>query len=111
MSDSNVQAHQERGDPMSAIFSDIVTHAEELSRTRCPYRDRHDLCTALFLCRCQIPVADSDELSCGHDGTVDYRTAWESTPRTVEWTGKKIVRTRRDARERRRGRTREDRDR
>ncbi len=113
MSDSDKQDCQKRLDRLSAIFSDIVIHAEELSRTRCPYRDRHDLCTALFRCRNQVPVAggDLEELYCGHDGASDYRSAWESTPRTVERNPEKTARARREARERRRRRTRGDRDR
>ena len=112
MSDSEKQAYQERLDRMAAIFSDIVSHAEESSLTRCPYRDRHDLCTALFRCRNQLPVAgDSNEFSCGHDGTFDYRSAWESNPRAYERTRKKIVRIKRDAAERRRRRSGEDRNR
>ena len=110
MSDSEKQAFQERLDRMAAIFSDIVSHAEESSRTRCPYRDRHDLCTAQFRCRNQAPVADcdSDELVCTHDGTFDYRTAWESNPRAYERTREKIVRIKRDAAERRGRRSGED---
>ena len=106
MSDSNMDAFQERLDRMSAIFSDIVSHAEEQSLTRCPYRNRFDLCTALFRCRNQLPVADGDpeDLACGHDGTFDYRTAWESNPRAVQKTRERIVRIKRDAERRRRGR-------
>ena len=110
MSDSEKQAYQERLDRMAAIFSDIVSHAEESSKTRCPYRDRHDLCTALFRCRNQARVADSDseELACTHDGTFDYRSAWESNPRAYERTREKIVRIKRDAAKRRRRRSEED---
>ena len=45
---SDKQDSQKRLDRLSAIYSDIVIHAEELLRTRCPYRDRHDLCAALY---------------------------------------------------------------
>ena len=112
MSD-DMKAYQERLDRLSAIFSDIVAHAEVSSLTRCPYRNRHDLCTALFRCRNQRPTADSDsdELTCGHDGVFDYRSAWESNPRAVERTREKIVRIRRDADKRRKGRPGEDLDR
>jgi len=107
MSDGDEQVHPERQDRLSAIFSDIVIHAEELGRTRCPYRDRHDLCTAIFRCGHQAPIGDGDsgELACGHDMASDYRRAWESTPRSLEQTPKKRGRTRRW-----RARTREDRD-
>ncbi len=106
MSDSDLEAYRERLDRMAAIFTDIVSHAEESMVNRCPYRDRHDLCTALFRCRNQLPVADaeSDDLACGHDGTFDYRSAWESNPRAVKRTRERIVRIRRDAEQRRRDR-------
>jgi hypothetical protein len=106
MSDPDKQAFQERLDRMAAIFSGIVAHAEEQSLTRCPYRNRFDLCTALFRCRNQLPVADGDpdDLACGHDGKFDYRTAWESNPRAVKKTRERIVRIRRDAERRRRDR-------
>lgn len=106
MSDSDQQAFQERLDRMAAIFSDIVSHAEESILTRCPYRNRFDLCTALFRCRNQLPVPDGDpdDLECGHDGKFDYRSAWESNPRAVRRTKERIVRIKRDAEQRRRGR-------
>lgn len=101
-----MQAFQERLDRMAAIFSDIVSQAEESILTRCPYRNRFDLCTALFRCRNQQPAPDGDpdDLSCGHDGRFDYRSAWESNPRAVELTKQRIVRIKRDAERRRRGR-------
>lgn len=109
MSDSDMQAFQERLDRMAAIFSDIVSHAEESSLTRCPYRNRFDLCTALFRCSNQMPVEDGDpdDLACGHDGTFDYRTAWESHPRAMKRTQEKISRIKRDAARRRRSRRQE----
>ncbi len=95
-------AFQERLDRLAAIFTDIVAHAEVSSRTRCPYRDRHDLCTALFRCRNQIAQADDEEtLACGHDGTFDYRTAWEAHPRSEVRAREKIVAIKREAEARR----------
>ena len=91
MADQDQQAFQERLDRIGRIFAGIVNHAEVSSRTRCPYRDRHDLCTALFRCRNQIQAAGGpDLLTCGHDGTFDYRTAWESHPRARERASAKI---------------------
>ncbi len=103
MSDPDQQAFGERLERMAAIFSDIVAHAEESILTRCPYRDRFDLCTALFRCRNQLPTDDGDpeDLACGHDGKFDYRSAWESNPRAVKRTRERIVRIKRDARRRR----------
>lgn len=103
MSDPDQEAFAERLERMAAIFSDIVAHAEESILTRCPYRDRFDLCTALFRCRNQLPTdkGDPEDLACGHDGKFDYRSAWESNPRAVERTRERIVRIKRDARRRR----------
>jgi len=89
--DHDQQAFQERLDRIARLFAGIVSHAEVSSRTRCPYRDRHDLCTALFRCRNQIQEgSEPDLLTCGHDGTFDYRTAWESRPRARERASAKI---------------------
>ena len=83
---------------MSQIFADVVEHAERLSLERCPYRDRNDHCTALFRCRNQRPVEnEADVLSCGHDGTFDYRSAWESNPRAEARVKDKIATIKREA--------------
>jgi len=47
------QQLQERFDRLSSILGDIVTQADDQATERCPYRDRHDLCTAKFRCRNQ----------------------------------------------------------
>lgn len=98
------QDFQERLDRISAIFGEMVTHAEEQSLTRCPYRDRHDLCTALFGCRNQLSEGDAEDLQCGHDGGFDYRDAWESHPRNKERMLDRIAGIRRAATEARRDR-------
>ena len=46
-------AYQERLDRITEIFADMVTHADESARHRCPYRNRFDQCTAEFKCRNQ----------------------------------------------------------
>ena len=100
---ADMQAFQERLDRIGTIFADLVAHAEVSSRTRCPYRDREDLCTALFRCRNQLVSEDDPErLACGHDGTFDYRTAWESHPRARARTRLKIESIQREAESRRR---------
>ncbi|MDP6475986.1 MAG: hypothetical protein QF449_02000 [Alphaproteobacteria bacterium] len=87
---------------ISDIFSEMVAHAESLSRTRCPYRDRFDHCTAEFRCRNQNPPAAEDARHpCGHDGDFDYRSAWESQPLAHERAKKKVTKIRRDATRRR----------
>ena len=106
MPDREMQAFQERLDRIGQIFSDLVAHAEVTSRQRCPYRDRHDLCTALFRCRNQLDFQDDPgRLSCGHDGTFDYRTAWEAHPRARVRAREKIATIQREAEFRRGGRS------
>ena len=103
MSEQNRQAFEERLDRIAGILSGIVAHAEVSSRTRCPYRDRHDRCTALFRCRNQMANgADPDHMSCGHDGAFDYRTAWETDARAGHRVRKRIASIREEAESRRR---------
>ncbi|MBT3341841.1 MAG: hypothetical protein HN712_20220 [Gemmatimonadetes bacterium] len=77
---------QERFDRLSSILGDIVTQADQQASERCPYRDRHDLCTAKFRCRNQAKLDrdQADAMRCEHDGRFDYRSAWESDPVAVE---------------------------
>ncbi len=98
---------QKRFDRLTAILGDIATQADSQAADRCPYRDRHDLCTAKFLCRNQTQVeADADPipapvspdpptLRCGHDGRFDYRSAWETDPAAVERARQRLQNTRR----------------
>ncbi len=99
------QAYRERLDRIAEIFTDMATRAEAISRTRCPYRDRLDQCTALFRCRNQIRPPDDteDRLTCGHDGAFDYRSAWETHPRARDRVQQKIAAIRREAETRRGG--------
>ncbi len=94
---------QRRIDRMSEIFADIAEKATETSRTRCPYRDRHDLCTAEFRCRNQLPET-ADGMACGHEGGFDYQSAWESDPLLHERAKKRIARNKERAEARRRAR-------
>ena len=81
MSNITKKDFQKRLDRITEIFSDIVGHADDVSRNRCPYRDRFDRCTAEFRCRNQKPPRVGDALEqCGHDGRFDYRSAWQSDP-------------------------------
>ncbi|MBD04489.1 MAG: hypothetical protein CME24_09110 [Gemmatimonadetes bacterium] len=88
---------QKRFDRLSSILGDMATHADAQAAERCPYRDRHDLCTAKFKCRNQKPVAKTEDLLCSHDGQFDYRSAWETDPNAVERARAKLKKTR-DAR-------------
>lgn len=92
---------------MTELFSGIVGHAQDISSFRCPYRDRNDRCTAGFLCSNQEDGPDGARSICGHGGTLDYRSAWESKPKSVEYARDKIKQIRREASERRAGTSRE----
>lgn len=81
--------YQKRLDRMTEMFSDMVSHAETVSQFRCPYRDKHDRCTAEFTCRNQTD--DEDTVRCGHDGQFDYRSAWESQPKSHARAKRKIA--------------------
>ena len=109
MSGADMQAYQERLDRIAEIFADLVANAEVSSRTRCPYRNRHDLCTALFRCRNQLTLPDGgDRLACGHDGTFDYRSAWEAHPRARVRAKEKIAAIKLDAEAQRQAGSEED---
>ncbi len=88
---------QERMDRISEIFTDMVSHAETVSKTRCPYRDRKDRCTAEFRCRNQQKPDADGVLACGHDGKFDYSSAWESNPLAHARSKKKVSQIRADA--------------
>lgn len=95
---------QQRFDRLTEIFAGIVTQADAQATLRCPYRDRHDRCTAKFRCRNQAsPEAGGQVLICTHDGAFDYRQAWESDPRAVDTARRKVGRIRHEAEGRRAG--------
>ena len=92
------KAYQESLSRLSEIFTGMVQRADEVSKFRCPYRDRKDVCTAKFKCRNQKPVGSEEGLTtCGHDGVFDYRPAWESDPKTYRRAQDKISKTREHA--------------
>ena len=75
------EEYQKRLDKITELFSDMVRHADELSRHRCPYRNRLDECTAKFGCRNQRkPSGEAKLLICAGDDKLDYRSAWEMDP-------------------------------
>lgn len=66
-------------DRLSAIFADMMVTVEELSRRRCPYKDRRDRCTAQFGCRNQRRIAgEPGPRRCAGDDKLDHRSAWET---------------------------------
>lgn len=66
-------------DRLSAILADMMATVEEVSRSRCPYKNRHGRCTAQFGCRNQRRPTEPGGLRvCGGDDKLDYRSAWET---------------------------------
>lgn len=74
------EEYQVRLDRITSIFSEMVQHADEVSLTRCPYKNRHNNCTAQFGCRFQDRSGETDVIGCKSDDKLDYRTAWETDP-------------------------------
>jgi hypothetical protein len=71
--------YQKRLNQITELFAGMVSHADELSRHRCPYKNRFDQCTAKFGCRNKRRPKASDELPlCASDDKLDYRSAWET---------------------------------
>lgn len=94
----NPEEYRKRVDRVTEMFSGMVEHADEQSRTRCPYRDAQDACTALFRCRNQVDGEFSDSPPrCTHDGAFDYRTAWESDPESEQRARQRLGRVRDEA--------------
>ena len=81
---------QERLDKISSIFADMVQHADTVSLTRCPYKNRFDQCTAKFRCRHQDRSSETDVIGCKSDDKLDYRTAWEMDPEAESKMSEKL---------------------
>lgn len=72
-------AVRERLDRLSAIFGEMMATVEEVSKYRCPYKNREGRCTAAFGCRNQRkPTEAGGRNVCGGDDRLDYRSAWET---------------------------------
>ena len=71
--------YQKRLDQLSEILTGIAMHATEVSAHRCPYKNKHDECTARFGCRNKRkPIQVGGLPICASDDKLDYRSAWES---------------------------------
>lgn len=70
--------YEKRLNKITEIFQDLVVHADEQATYRCPYKNRHDHCTAKFGCRNQRKIDEGTGLKCVGDDKLDYRTAWET---------------------------------
>ena len=97
---------QKRLNRLNDIFNELVVVAEESWKTRCPYRDRRALCTAQFSCRNQEWDSTNDGVipTCGHEGSFDYRSAWEKSPLQREVVANRITENRKKAESRRNSR-------
>lgn len=86
MAKINQVDYQKSLDRLSDILSGITVQADVQSQTRCPYKNKDAECTALIGCKNQRPVATEDGriLLCRGDDKLDYRSAWESDPASVE---------------------------
>lgn len=94
MSGPTKKDYQRRLDAMSGIFSDILENAQGkiAGQGRCPYRSAADICTAKFGCaNRENPRDTGTEPICAHDGTLDFRTAWETKPESYARTKEKIA--------------------
>lgn len=73
------EEYQRLLDRMTEIVTGIVQHADEVSKGRCPYKNRLDQCTAAFGCRNKRkPAAPSQLPVCAGDDKLDYRSAWDA---------------------------------
>ena len=74
------EAFKLRLERISELFAGMVVHAGEQAKERCPYKDRHDQCTAKFVCRNQRPAMQPGGLQgcAAQDGELEYRSAWDT---------------------------------
>lgn len=73
------RAYAERLERISTLFASMIVTAGSQATWRCPYRNRHDHCTAHFGCRNQRwPDGRDAATFCGGDDKLDYRSAWET---------------------------------
>ena len=65
-------------DRLFEIYRGISETADEITRSRCPYKDARSRCTANFGCRNQYFTKDpSARPVCTGSDKLDYRPAWE----------------------------------
>ncbi|MFN8005736.1 MAG: hypothetical protein U0V70_01645 [Terriglobia bacterium] len=71
--------YQKRLDLLTEIFTSMVLHADDLAKSRCPYKNRLNQCTAEFGCRNKRKPLEPGSLPiCAGDDQLDYRSAWET---------------------------------
>jgi uncharacterized 2Fe-2S/4Fe-4S cluster protein (DUF4445 family) len=78
--------YQKRIDGLMEILSGISARADEVSLTRCPYKDRLNQCTAKFGCRNQRkPQELGSPPICAGDDKLNYRNAWDTGEAGTGW--------------------------
>ena len=98
MASIDPKEYQKRLDKITSMLGDIVRHADIQAQSRCPYKNRHDECTAQFGCRNQRKIEEREgALLCVGDDKLDYRSAWESDPETLDRAKRKLARIKDDA--------------
>ncbi|MBM3725263.1 MAG: hypothetical protein FJW40_07560 [Acidobacteria bacterium] len=71
--------YQERVDRLMEILGGIISHSARQTASRCPYKNRHNCCTAQFGCRNKRkPEAPGELPVCAGDDRIDYRPAWQA---------------------------------
>jgi hypothetical protein len=71
--------YQKRLDELSEILTGIAAHASEVSRCRCPYKNKLNECTARFGCRNKRkPIQLGSLPVCAGDDQLNYRNFWET---------------------------------
>lgn len=70
---------QKRRDALYQLMEEMVQHADHQAQGRCPYKNRHNQCTASFGCRNKRkPATAGDKPLCAGDDKLNYRSAWEA---------------------------------
>ena len=64
-------------DKIYQIFKDISFNADEINKSRCPYKNSKSRCTAKFDCKNQHYIKSQSLAVCTGSDKLDYRNAWE----------------------------------
>lgn len=81
-------------DRISGIFGEMLETAQDQvqGQGRRPYRSAKDICTAKFACANRKNPGGTDAVPIrAHDGTLDFRTAWETRPESYAKTKEKVA--------------------
>ena len=77
-SDLNIEKYYSSMKKLDSIFRDMSQTVNEVSKTRCPYKNVENKCTAKFGCRNQDRnVNPADLYVCTGSDSLNYKYAWE----------------------------------